>query len=763
MKLLINQITRHLLLPGVNALNTAVVVHAFSSCKALLPALLLVAMSCLHSGCMDEDRLSSTYDPNCLLADETDMYMSINVPRTYASGGIANKENTVETLDVLVFAKGKADPDKYFVHAACKGTLTANANKFQVVMPVGDDFIVHVFANCHEAMVAKDFYNRRGKEMNAMLALLGGGMNVNDPDADALPMHGYVTGVSIDKSKVNTTLNVPVLRSVAAVQVMTKATDKDGILTPGSVTGDDGKKNFELRELYVYFYPDSGRIAADPAVYKPLAPGANDETRDVEKVSLPTNHRVSDTRWKDDTDPNRPKPYSIISATGVDRLGCLYLYENKPYSDTGFDQPDADNPAATSRLVVGGVYNNEKEADGSTPKVTYYRVDFADADNKLSEILRNHKYTFSIEKVSGSGYETPDDAATGVPINIYIQVIEWTNDIEHVDFSRQNFFYSQTKSIILGRNANSIKSIVVDSDVPVDEWKLSFKTETNGTTNTTVANTISNNRYKIEKAADGKSLIFTVLKAYKDMATGESRDETLVLKARDLEITYRITQEDKSPDDWGNGGDLNTDLGEDPNKPIDVGLGFVVAPGNLIATKQDDGALSYAFAEEQGYYSGITGGGDYFGWNTLSPFEFNINQPSWDDTRDPCRKVGNGEWRTPTKDQLDAMLNTGQKWGTYTMKDGTTTKNGQYFGPVTAQPSVEDQDKYVFLPAAGYRPNGASSGTSGVSSPGYYAVCWSRDAYNSTKSYYFSGDHGNSVTATYYSGAGLSIRCVRDK
>lgn len=723
MKRLTNQITRHLPLHKANAL------------KALLPALLLAAMSCLHSGCMDEDRLSTTYDPNSLLADETDMYMSINVPRTYASGGIANKENTVETLDVLVFAKGKADPGKYFVHAACKGTLTADANKFQVVMPVGDDFIVHVFANCHEAMVAKDFYNRRGKEMNAMLALLGGGMNVNDPDAGALPMHGYVTGVSIDKSKVNTTLNVPVLRSVAAVQVMTKATDKDGILTPGSVTDDGGNKNFELRELYVYFYPDSGRIAADPAAYKPLAPGANDETRDVERVSLPTNHRVSDTRWKDDTDPTRPKPYSIISDTGVDRLGCLYLYENKPYSDTGFDQPDADNPAATSRLVVGGVYNNEKEADGNTPKVTYYRVDFADADNKLSEILRNHKYTFSIEKVSGSGYETPDDAATGVPINIYIQVIEWTNDIEHVDFSRQNFFYSQTKSIILGRNANSIKSIAVDSDVPVDEWKLSFKTETNGTTNTTVANTISNNRYKIEKAADGKSLIFTVLKAYKDMATGESRDETLVLKARDLEITYRITQEDKSPDDWGNGGDLNTDLGEDPKKGvIEVeGLNFMVARANLML---DEVTSECSFATEQGEY------GDYFIF----------------DGTDYCKKISE-DWYTPSVEQIN-QLAAKSKWGTWKKKDGTLI-NGLYMG-TTVVPSSEEQHKYVFFPAGGYRwGNGGDNGAVGNKAE--------RGRYNTS-----AGTAGGSRTMFEFvnngqwmtgdtSAIGLSLRCVRDK
>lgn len=555
MKQLINQIKTHI-----------------RSCtgKTVGPALLAAL---LLASCMDETLVSTSYGQEAAGGD-ADMYLSVNVPRTsFSLGSYADKESEVETLDVMVFAKGKAEPDKYYVHAACKGTLTTDANKFQVVMPVGNDFIVHVFANCHDAVVARNFYNSRGREMNAMLADLAEGTDVNAPAVTSLPMHGYVTGVTIDKSKVNTKLEVPVLRSVAAVQVMTKATGTYGSYTPGDVKDDSGKKNFELRELYVYFYPDSGRVAAESGAYETLAPGDEDQTRDVIKASLPKNHRVSDTRMVPlDADKPNPKPYHIISATPVGQLGCLYLYENKPYSDTGFDQPDTDNPAATSRIVVGGVYNGEKETDGTTPKVTYYRVDFADADNHLSEVLRNHKYTFSIEKVSGTGYDTPDDAATGVPINIYIKVIDWTDDLEHVDFDRQNRFYSETKHIVLPRNANSVKRIVVDSDVSVGEWKLSFKTAVNGATVpvtvaadgtvTPTANaTLSNNRYKIEKSADGKSLVFTVLKGYSDLPAGESREETLTIKVRELNITYRITQADKSPDDWGDGGSGSSEVG----------------------------------------------------------------------------------------------------------------------------------------------------------------------------------------------------------
>lgn len=537
--------------------------------------LLLAAL--LLASCLDETLMSTTYGQLPTATDDADMYLSINVPRTtFSSGSPAGKENEVQTLDVMVFAKGISDPDNYYVHAACKGTLTdKNDNKFQVVMPVGSDFIVHVFANCHDAMVAQKFYNSRGREMNAMLADLTEGTNVNDDTATALPMHGYLAGVTIDKSMANTALQVPVLRTVAAVQVMTKVTDNGGgSYTPGDVKDENGKPNFALRELYVYFYPDSGRVAATPESYEPQKPGETvDQTRDVTTVSLPDNHRVSNTRMTpDDPDKPNPEPYRILSKDPVSQLGCLYLYENKPYSQDGFDQPTEDAPAATSRLVVGGVYNGETEADGTTPKVTYYRVDFADADKHLTEVLRNHKYTFSIESVSGSGYDTPDDAATGVPINIYVKVVDWTNDLTHVDFDRQNYFYSQTKQIVLPRTANSERSIAVKSDVAAANWKMSFKTDANGVTSpVTVADdgkvtptqeaSLSNNRYKVEKSADGLSLKFTALKAYSDLPTGESRNDTLILKANELEITYRITQVDKSPDDWGNGGENNSEVG----------------------------------------------------------------------------------------------------------------------------------------------------------------------------------------------------------
>lgn len=519
---------------------------------------MVLALAVLLVSCLDETLVSTT---RATMAGEgdTDMFLSISVPRSYTSTGAVStdKELVVNTLDVLVFREGKdADAGKYFVYAACKGKLTDTERTFRVVMPVGDNLTVHVFVNCHEAVMAKDFYNSRGKEMNAILEELTLDADLNTATTDSLPMHGYLTKVTINKDMVGKTFNIPVLRSVAAVQVMTKATEgtaSDGslTLTPGIVSDADGNQNFALHELYVYHYATSGRLAAADASYIPLAAGGADKTRNVVKVTLPAGHNVANTQMQGAA--GTPRPYSIVSTDAKDKLGCLYLYENQPHASSGLDLDFTEK--TTTRLVIGGVYGTDKNADG-TPRVTYHRVDFADANNNLLSVLRNHKYTVSIEKVTAPGYATPDEAALGASTNVYIKLFNWTDELTNSDFNSENYFNSETKSIILPRTQGSSQKITVDNDVEVGKWEMSFATAANGAA-TVSGNAISNNRYKVEKAADGKSLTFTALKAYAALSVGESYNETFIIKANRLEVTYKITQTNTSPDDWANGGDQN--------------------------------------------------------------------------------------------------------------------------------------------------------------------------------------------------------------
>lgn len=726
--------------------------------KHIKAYILTALLAGVFFSCMDDTLSYTEYNP-CLQEEESgdrEMRLKVSVPKTYSAGaaGSVDREERIDTLDVLVFAPATGNPSKKYLRSAVTGSVVKDEdgnvvrNVFEVVMPLGKDMDVHVFANVHNDLVRNGAFAAAGKEMQTVLGKITTARKYDIQESDVmLPMHGSVTGITVDKDSKDV-LPVSVLRSVSKVSVMIN----------GSVSVDDKLEGgeldeFKLNEMYVFFPADSALVAtADTTQFYTVRP----DSGNVKTATLPAKLKAG----------NRPDSISIKSATVVKQIESIYLYENIPWSRDGFDY-------ATSRVVLGGVFYDkttgqpDKNADG-TPRISYYRINFQDNKDVQYPVLRNHHYVLNIISVAAPGYDTPRQAAEGKPINIQVTVFDWMNELHEIVNDGQSYFNMSGKHIVLPRNANSTRYIDVDSDVPVEEWKMYFKDTNNGVTtpktwfkdklnndsiDAAKGTTLANSRYKVTKAAD--KITVEVLKAYSDLppaSSTESRDDVLVLMVRNLRIYINITQEDKSLDDWGNGGDLDTDLGEDPNKPIDIGLGFIVAPGNMVATKQADGTYTYTFAAEQGYYSDSD---SYFCWNTLEPVG-SIVQSSWDDARDPCHKIGDGKWYTPTKEQLQALIDVGYVYGTCTTADGITV-NGFYFG-ITGDVADVALDKYVFLPAAGYR---SSSGK--MSSVGTGGTYWSRTPNGSFGYRLLFNNIGSILVNSNYCNAGHSVRCVRDK
>ena len=526
--------------------------------------LLLCLSLTFFFSCIDEQLISSN-QPAISNASQTPMFLRVSIPNTYSGAGDAlyDKETVIHTLDMMVFERGiGTNDDKYFVKSASEGTLidpSTSKTRFQVLMPIGEGLRVHLFINCREQMKKKGFFNSSGKEMNAMLAQLTIGGSPNEDDRTGLPMHGFMNDVNIRKESANTDITIPVLRSAAAAQIMVKATQQsDDNFTTGTLP------NFDLRSFYVFFQADSGRVAPKLENYEAPKVDNSDKniTRSVKEISLLDNPQVIDVKHPD----------SVFNDNPVSVLPALYFYENKAWSPTGYDLPNDVTKYATTRLVVGGVYDNMKD-DAGNPKQTYYRIDFAKND-QIVDVLRNNKYIFSLENVSGPGYDTPEQAATGVPINITVNVIEWTNNFGYVLFDRENHFYAATKQISFPRFQNTERIVAVESNIGVELWKMSFATAVNGATTPstvnaggetvgTTNNTLQNNRYKVEKT-DTK-LIFTVLKDFSNLPTGESRNDIFVLQANNLTLRIYLSQLDISSDDWGNGGNQDTNFGENDN------------------------------------------------------------------------------------------------------------------------------------------------------------------------------------------------------
>lgn len=530
--------------------------------------------------CLDETLMDTRYTP-CnpdTESGERDMRLKVSVPKTYSAGaaGSLGKEERIDTLDVLVFAPAPGSTDKKILRAAVTGDIVKDedgnvvSNVFEVLMPLGKDMDVHVFANAHSDLMRNGAFASNGTEMQTVLGKITTANKYGIQKDDVLlPMHGSVTGVTIDKDSKNV-LPVSVLRSVSKVSVMINGTTNNKDELVGGELDE-----FKLYEMYVFFPADSGRVAtADTTKFYTVRP----DSGNVKTATLPEKLRAG----------NRPDSLSIKSETVVKQIESIYLYENIPWTKDGFDY-------ATSRLVLGGVfydknkgYEPDKDADGN-PKKTYYRINFQKTEDKKDmqyPLLRNHHYVFSITSVAASGYDTPRDAAEGKPINITVNVFDWMNELHEIVNDGQHYFNTSSKYITLPRNANSERSIDVASDVDVADWKMYFKDTNNGETTpktwfkdkqdndsiaATAGNTLENSRYKVTKAAD--KITVEVLKKYSELLgapSTESRDDVLVLMVKNLRIYIHITQVDKSPDDWGNGGSSSSDVNSDKGQGLEV-------------------------------------------------------------------------------------------------------------------------------------------------------------------------------------------------
>lgn len=477
--------------------------------------------------------------------DWKEMVLKISVPKSRSerqSPVVADRETHVETLDVVVFAKGKTDNEYYLAKAAQCTAIEGLDNAFSVVLPLGKALDIHFFANTRVELSAAAIYDTRGTLRESVLAGLTQSLSEVDlqDEATRLPMHGRLENITIsDDSPAKSELAVGLLRSVATVCVATNATvdETAGTITPGEIA------DFSMRELYVYYPAAKGLIAPLPASMDTHPDGTPADN--VKLPSLPDG--IAGGTWWGTEDCYRPK---VTSTTPVGIAEGLYFYENR----AGHNLDDTH-----TRIVVGGFF-------GTDSKISYYLVNFWDANEVFHPVLRNHRYLFNIRRVSDTGYDTPDQAAKGKPINISVKTFEWKEDHTDIDYDDQTYFKLQSKTLQLPRMANSVRTLAVSSNCPAGEWSMSFADAHNGATTPaltpTTAETLENGRYRIVKTAD--RLTVTVLKSYDDVLTGdETRDDVLRIRVKNLTISINLAQLDQSPDDWGGGGEQDTDLGKD--------------------------------------------------------------------------------------------------------------------------------------------------------------------------------------------------------
>jgi len=162
----------------------------------------------------------------------------------------------------------------------------------------------------------------------------------------------------------------------------------------------------------------------------------------------------------------------------------------------------------------------------------------------------------------------------------------------------------------------------------------------------------------------------------------------------------------------------------------------VNTPGTF-ASKPEDAGMFYQWNRN-------------IGWSSSNPLENNTGGTQWNNSI-PAGNTWTSEnnvcpagWRLPNLNEHESLLNSGSFWGTL---NGV---NGRFFG---------NDEKRIFLPAAGYRYNTSGTLDDDV---GYIGFYWSNTEISSENAYHIlfgmNSAYINSLSRAY----GFSVRCVKE-
>jgi hypothetical protein len=322
------------------------------------------------------------------------------------------EENTIHTIDVLAFRvnEGKAYFD-YSVEGKKEADNTINtvlwtrsAQQCLVIITNARDEVRQLFQSAGPA-------GWKGTEKNAMLERLefslaqqGDKWNtISASNYTAFPMYGESEAVTVTKQTAQLDDPVSLIRMVAKINVQL---DED-------ISGLTDK--FKMKSVRLYNTLSKGRIIPKEA-----------ENGIVTKASVPAvaEKDLGPLFYNDFSDPGKED---------IAVRGSIYTFETVAAA--------ANKASEATCLVVGGCYYKDEN------KETYYRLDFINKAKEFIDILRNHQYIVNIKDVTGSGYDTPEEAFEAKSTNMSVDVLNWNdNGMHNVVFDGQ-FFLSISRSV----------------------------------------------------------------------------------------------------------------------------------------------------------------------------------------------------------------------------------------------------------------------------------------------------------------------------
>lgn len=218
--------------------------------------------------------------------------------------------------------------------------------------------------------------------------------------------------------------------------------------------------------------------------------------------------------------------YQAPTTDAIRSVQQVYIPESLPVGDPSmFWQATC--------VVFGGIYEND-----AMP--TYYRIDFKRADNSypFGQVLRNHRYSYTVLSMNGPGWPTPEEAANNVESDFTITVEEWSDESLGAYYDGSHYFIISPRELRLQYRINSSGFMAVETNI--DQYTIEW---TEGTGAGIPGTTISNEYFDVSISPDLTRINFNTLQ---ENNSQQERVSNILIRAGRLIIPIRVIQLPKS-------------------------------------------------------------------------------------------------------------------------------------------------------------------------------------------------------------------------
>ena len=471
------------------------------------------------SSCFEQNLFDPSGGP--LAKGNVELTMQLKTPGGFGSetkGLTESQESNIHDILVFAFRNGTLS----YVKEGKEITNSGSEKSFKVELKASDNpsetYQLMVLANSKAAVATVLGAGLDGLN-NQSYDQVQAALKTTETDKMCLDRGSIIMWGETKYLEVTSTKPIPsiqLLRSIARIDVGLNGTYSGNTVTWGTLP------NFKLAQVLVYRYNTD---------YS-LVPLTGKRTAENNKV---TDHSaISSSK----TAVSQKLTYTANSSSNTS-VRDIYVAESDIKMTPTGSSGDA-NHAERMALVVGGYYDN-------APNLSYYRLDFIGKEKSLLNVLRNHWYRFNIQRVSGSGYSTPDEAYNSQAINMSVEVLQWDDaGMEDIVFDGQHYISMDNKQVAFDQTGNAKLSNTIT--LKTNGGALTIG---EGFTATASANVYedASKHFTITvtgtNEGDQKESIYTLTLSAKPSTPSDSevRNATAELRVKNLKINLELRQD----------------------------------------------------------------------------------------------------------------------------------------------------------------------------------------------------------------------------